>query len=116
MITAGASGIGEIIAQSFVDAGARVHVCDISAEAIDAFKRKRPEIGVTRADVSIPAKVDRFFDEALNALGGLDILVNNAGIAGPTALIEDIAPADWQQVMSVNINGQFYCVRRQCLR
>jgi NAD(P)-dependent dehydrogenase (short-subunit alcohol dehydrogenase family) len=39
-------------------------------------------------------------------------LINNAGVSGPTAPVEDITPDEWDQTMAVDINGQFYCVRR----
>ena len=45
-------------------------------------------------------------------LGGLDVLVNNAGIAGPTAAIEDIDPADWRRCIDIDLTGQFLCARR----
>ena len=44
-------------------------------------------------------------------MGGLDCLVNNAGIAGPTAKIEDIDDAAWQNCLDICLNGQFYCVK-----
>jgi NAD(P)-dependent dehydrogenase (short-subunit alcohol dehydrogenase family) len=44
--------------------------------------------------------------------GGLDALVNNAGIAGPTAAVEEIDPADWRRTIEVNLNSHFYCARR----
>ena len=45
-------------------------------------------------------------------LGGLDALVNNAGIAGPTAACEDVALADWERTLAVNLTGQFLCAQR----
>ncbi|MEO8304320.1 MAG: SDR family oxidoreductase, partial [Betaproteobacteria bacterium] len=45
-------------------------------------------------------------------LGGLDALINNAGIAGPTAACEDVALADWQRTLAVNLTGQFLCAQR----
>jgi NAD(P)-dependent dehydrogenase (short-subunit alcohol dehydrogenase family) len=44
-------------------------------------------------------------------LGPIDVLVNNAGIAGPTANVEDVSEADWQEVMRVNLSGPFLCCR-----
>ena len=112
VVTAGAAGIGRAIAEALLANGAKVHVCDVSAEALDAFARANPSAGVSRADVSDRAQVDAFFDAAAQRLGGLDLLVNNAGIAGPTGRVEDISPADWDRTLAININGHFYCTRR----
>ena len=46
---------------------------------------------------------------AEEALGGLDLLVNNAGIAGPTAKLADIALADWEDTLAINLTGAFLC-------
>jgi len=108
LVTAAATGIGRTVAEAFLEAGARVHVCDLDERALERFDR----VGSTVADVSDPAQVDRLFADASDALGGLDVLVNNAGISGPTAPVEDIEPADWQRTIEVNLNGQFFCVRR----
>ena len=47
----------------------------------------------------------------MKALGRIDILVNNAGIAGPNATTWEYPIGDWQQVMRVNLDGQFFCCR-----
>ena len=112
LITAGAAGIGRAIADTFADQGAKVWVCDISDEALESCRAERPDYGSVRCDVAEAAQVDDFFDEAIAELGGLDVLVNNAGIAGPTAGVEDIDPADWRRTVDVNLNGYFYCARR----
>lgn len=112
MITAGGAGIGRVIAETFQANGARVHVCDVSSEAIADCQEAMPEVGTTLADVADVQQVDRWFDEAQATLEGLDVLVNNAGVAGPTAGVEDIAPEEWNRTVSVNLNGQFYCTRR----
>jgi NAD(P)-dependent dehydrogenase (short-subunit alcohol dehydrogenase family) len=112
IVTAGASGLGKVIARALADAGMKVHVCDVSEDALASFRAESPEIEATWADVSRPDEVDRFFDKALGQMGGLDVLVNNAGIAGPTARLEDISIADWDQTVTVDLNAQFYCARR----
>jgi NAD(P)-dependent dehydrogenase (short-subunit alcohol dehydrogenase family) len=112
LVTAGAAGIGRAIVDALADAGARVHTCDVDEAAMAALREARPEVGVTPADVADDAAVDRLFAEASERLGGLDVLVNNAGIAGPTAAIEDIDPADWRRCLEVDLTGMFLCARR----
>ena len=109
LVTAGAGGIGRVIAQTFVEHGARVHVCDVDQDALRALPQK---ITNTRADVANLQEVDRLFDDVERHLGGLDVLVNNAGIAGPTAKVEDIRPEDWERCIAVDLNGMFYCTRK----
>lgn len=112
VVTAGASGIGRAIANMLAAHGARVHICDIADNFLEEFAAAHPRAGVTRADVSREADVDRLFDEAGEKLGGLDALINNAGVAGPTGPIEDLDPAAWRQCIDVGLTGQFLCARR----
>ena len=112
LVTAGAAGIGRVIAETFVKNGARVHVCDVDEKALKELKRKAPAVAQTLADVADLAQVEKLFDEVKRNLGGLDILVNNAGIAGPTARVEDIRPEDWERCIAVDLNGMFYCTRK----
>jgi NAD(P)-dependent dehydrogenase (short-subunit alcohol dehydrogenase family) len=111
LVTAGASGIGREIARAFVEEGARVHVCDVDDEALDALRRSDPSITGSKADVADRRDVARLFVEALATLGGLDVLVNNAGIAGPTGRVEQINPEDWDRCVEVCLTSQFNCAR-----
>ena len=112
VVTAGAAGIGLAISRTFVEHGAKVHICDIDEAALAACRRQLPELTQTRADVASLADVERLFHDARERLGGLDVLVNNAGIAGPTAKVEDIRPEDWDRCIAVDLNGMFYCTRK----
>jgi NAD(P)-dependent dehydrogenase (short-subunit alcohol dehydrogenase family) len=111
LVTAGAAGIGRAIAQTFAEHGARVHICDMAQAALEACGREQPDISRSLADVSRVDEVERLFADVKRELGGLDVLVNNAGIAGPTAKVEDIQPADWERCIAVDLNGMFYCTR-----
>ena len=112
LVSAGAGGIGARIARAFAEAGSRVHVCDIDRAAIDRLTGESPGITASMADASLPADVDRMFDDVRTTLGGLDVLVNNAGIAGPTRPIEEIEPTEWERTIAVNLSGQYYFARR----
>ena len=107
LVTAGGAGIGRVIARTFADHGARVHVCDVDEKAL-----KQGNLPYTVADVAKLADVERLFSDVERRLGGLDVLVNNAGIAGPTARVEDIRPEEWDRCIAVDLNGMFYCTRK----
>jgi len=112
LVTGGGAGIGRTLAVRLAAEGASVHVCDVSAEALADLSADCPGVLGSRADVGNEADVDRLFADVSTRLGGLDALVNNAGIAGPTAAVEEIAPADWQRTLDVNLTGPFLCARR----
>ncbi len=112
LITAGAAGIGRAMAEAFIGDGYRVHVCDINPGAIDSFLQANRDASATQADISNVTQVGQVFDDLTNQYGRLDVLVNNAGIAGPTAHVEDIDPAEWDQTIAVDLNSQFYCTRK----
>src|SRR3954466_7155185 len=111
LVTAGANGIGLEIARAFVREGARVHVSDIDRAALDGLAASDPALTHSTGDVADRADVASFFEEALQALGGLDVLVNNAGIAGPTGRVEEISPEDWDRCLEICLTGQFNCAR-----
>lgn len=112
LITAGAGGIGAVMARAFSEAGAFVHVCDIDRAALDRLSSEHPAISTSTADASIARDVDLVFDDVRGTLGGLDVLVNNVGIAGPTGPIESLDASAWERTVAVNLNSQFLFTRR----
>ena len=48
LVTAGAAGIGRVIARTFVEHGARVHICDIDEKALAGTKKQLPTVSQTR--------------------------------------------------------------------
>lgn len=112
LVTAGAQGIGLAIAETFLAAGAQVHVCDVNEAFLAAARSALPGASQSRTDVADEAQVDAMFAGIRSRWGALDVLVNNAGIAGPTAPLEETALADWNQTIGVNLTGTFLCARR----
>jgi len=107
LISGGASGIGAVIADAYIESGAKVHVCDVSEKALAEFSQSRPGTLATRADVSDAAEVAKVFALQKHEFGGLDVLVNNAGIAGPTGGIDVINAEDWTRTIDINLNAQY---------
>ena len=108
LITGAARGLGAAFAEAATAAGAAVAIADIL----------EPPGGGTAAahlplDLADPASIDACAAQAAEALGGLDGLVNNGaiatGIGGKT--LEEIDVETWDQVMNVNVRGQWLMTR-----
>ncbi len=106
-ITAGANGIGRVMADSFAARGARVFISDIDEAALSSCGHAS-----MRADAGSASEMEAFVDAALAHLGGLDVLLNNAGIAGPTARVEDLTPEQVETTLRVDLASMFACARR----
>jgi NAD(P)-dependent dehydrogenase (short-subunit alcohol dehydrogenase family) len=102
LITAGANGIGLVMARAFAADGYRVWVTDVDAGRIAALP---PGIRGTLADAAQEPAMEALFAEIAADWGGLDVLCANAGIKGPTAAIDDLALDDWHQCLAVNLDG-----------
>ncbi len=104
-------GSGLEIARAFVREGARVHVCDVDAAALEAIGTSDPATGSSVCDVTDRPAVADLFDQVLHRLGGLDCLINHAAISGPTGPVHEIRPEDWDPCLEVCIIEQFNCTR-----
>ena len=112
LITGGAGGIGAATAARFLEEGARVVVLDRDAAANARLMEALPGLaGTVAADVADPAAVAAGFAEVDRLLGGLDVLINNAGISIRHRFL-DITPAEWRQVLAVNLEGIFHVAQQ----
>ena len=102
VVIAGAGGIGRAITTTLAAAGYRVVAADIDMVA-GAAVAAATGCEFVACDCGDPAALRRLFA----GLGPVSVLVNNAGIAGPTAPVTDVALADWQRVLDVNLTAQF---------
>ena len=105
-VTAGAGGLGLVIARILAAEGATVMVCDIDGAALEQLPAG---LEGTPVDVADPDAVGAWLEPIARA--GIDILVNNAGIAGPTKPVEHITPDEWRRCLAVGLDGQFHCAR-----
>jgi NAD(P)-dependent dehydrogenase (short-subunit alcohol dehydrogenase family) len=112
VVTAAGSGIGHSIATAFADQGATVVICDSDAQAVRRATAADARLTGVVADVADSRDVESLFLDVVSELQGLDVLVNNVGIAGPTGLIEDTLPTEWNKTMQVNVGSHFYCARK----
>lgn len=111
LVTGSSRGIGRAIALALADAGSDI-VLNFRSRAAEAaavdleIRRLERQCLTIQADVSAAADVTRLVAAAQERFGAIDILINNAGIALPQP-IEEIAEADWDQVIDVNLKSCF---------
>lgn len=113
VVTGGSRGIGLMIAQGFVEAGAKTYISSRKAEVCDAVAAELSKSGEC---ISIPADLGteagcRFLaDEVAKRESKLHILVNNAG-ANWNAPIAEFPDEAWDKVMNLNLKGVFHLTR-----
>jgi 3-oxoacyl-[acyl-carrier protein] reductase len=111
IVTGGTRGIGFAIAERLAKDGARLAICGAKQETVNRAVEQLSaitEIHGEAADVSIYADVKRFVTNVKSRFGALNILVNNAGI-GVFRSISELSPAEWDQMIAVNLSGAYYC-------
>jgi 3-oxoacyl-[acyl-carrier protein] reductase len=115
IVTGSSSGIGKAIALRFGEEGARVVVtarrlslCEQTVEQIGA---KGGEAWAIQTDVADEQQVERLITETVKRYGRVDVLVNNAGIVAGGRRLAETSTKDFDEVMSVNLRGTFFCCR-----
>lgn len=137
VITGGGSGIGAATAVRFAAEGARVAVLDIDSTAAEAVAASLTDAISAHVDVADSTSVDVAIEHVVGEFGRIDTLVHCAGVdvgsvwkqrladasaaqradrsAGEPVpslgLTESLEDDDWRRVISVNLDGTFYCCR-----
>ncbi len=109
IITGGGQSLGLEISRALHAAGAEVVIAEINDETgPDAAE----ELGGTfvKTDVTDPQSARELVRAVLDAHGRIDILVNNAGVVHNIPS-EEVPDEEWRKVMSVNLDGVFWCCR-----
>ena len=109
VVTGGGRSLGLEISRSLRGAGAEVVVAEIDPE-IGADAAEELNGTFVRTDVTDPASVREMAEAVVAERGRIDVLVCNAGIAHNVPA-EESTDEDWRRVMSVNLDGVFWCCR-----
>jgi len=109
IVTGAAGGLGSAFASALAREGAAVALCDIDP-AVQSVGASFGGKALARVvDVADPARIARFVDETVAALGGIDILVNNASVWAATPVLApwDEALGDFERLVNTNARGAF---------
>lgn len=115
IVTGSSSGIGKACAVHFGSLGAQVVINynssqDKARETLTQVEEKGGKGLVVQADVSQEKDIKILFDKTIGAFGRVDVVVSNAGHQVDAPFL-DMTLEQWQQVIDVNLTGQFLCVR-----
>ena len=113
LVTGGSRGIGKMIAEGFVDAGAAVYISSRKAdvcEQVAAELSKKGTCVAVPADLSLEDECRRLADEMATRVDQLHILVNNAG-ATWGAPLDDYDEKAFERVLGLNVKGVFHVTK-----
>jgi len=103
------AGIGRAIAEGLAESGVKVVCADIDKTHLQETAESVGGIAIP-TDIRDPAATDSLVEKTLERFGRLDILVNNAAVFLFDHVL-DVAIADFDRVMAVNLRGTFLCCR-----
>lgn len=113
-ITGASRGIGRGLATYFAEQGAHVVALARNVGQLETLSAEITKKGGTCSfyalDVRNVASIQSVFDSIVAELGRIDILINNAGMGKPIPAI-DITEDDWDEMMSLNMKGTFFCAQ-----
>lgn len=115
LVTGATSGIGKAISQLYAENGATVMLSGRNENVGQQIVKEIIESGGNakffKADVSDPEQCAALINETVKTFGKLDIACNNAGIASGWDTVGDYSLDIWHEVINVNLNGVFYCMK-----
>ncbi len=113
IVTGGARGIGEAIAEKLAAHGANIaftFVSDSSAEKAASLEQKLQSLGVKakayKSNAGVYTESESFVNDVLKEFGSIDVCVNNAGISKDNLLLR-MTEQQWDDVMAVNLKSVF---------
>ena len=114
VVTGGAQGIGQAIAQRMLRSGATLVLWDRDAAQLAAAQETLSALGPVSThhlELTDESAVEAATRAVLDAHGRIDILVNNAGITGGNAPTWELAPKVWREVIEVNLVAPYLTCR-----
>ena len=113
VVTGGASGLGNAVAQHVVASGGKVVILDVQeGSGRSATTALGANATFIRCDVTSEAEVNAAMESAREAMGGINLLVNCAGVVGAGRVLGKNGPMSgdfFAKVVHINLIGTFLC-------
>lgn len=115
VVTGEAGGLGLAIANSFIEVGANVAVCDVNQERLSSCEEKwkahEGKFLAHKTDITDETAVGAFVDAVVAKFGRVDMAVNNAGVIDQFDPVGTTSKASWDRIIGVNLTGMFLVTR-----
>lgn len=111
IITGAGGGVGKATALAFLEAGWKIGLAGRTAAKLEHVAKGHENALILPCDVRDEAAVAREFTRAHEKWGHLDVLFNNAGVSLSSAPLDEIAVADWRNLIDINLTGSFIAAR-----
>ena len=115
IVTGAGTGIGKAVSLALLHHGYGVA---LAGRRVEPLQQVVADAGLSAeratvipTDVADPESVKALFAAVKQHFGRLDLLFNNAGVSAPGIPLEDLTPAQWKNVVDINISGVFYCTQ-----
>ncbi len=107
IVTGGSRGIGKATAILLSQHGANVVITSKNNSSLQNAAKEMKNVVAISGDIRKNADVENVVKSALDIFGKIDILVNNAGIFPKVKPLHEISEEEWNDVIDVNLTGQF---------
>lgn len=126
IVTGAGGGIGRVVVDALLKAGANVAAVDISHASLASLSaevggsKTASQLSTFHVDIADYAACAKLVDDTMARFGGLHILVNNAAVGmgvirenhfSNLVRIQEIEPEVWQRFMAVNLSGAWNMTR-----
>jgi NAD(P)-dependent dehydrogenase (short-subunit alcohol dehydrogenase family) len=111
VITGATRGLGRALVEQFVSLGHRVFGCGRSTTHIADLKAQYPACDFTAVDVTDATAMERWAKHVIDTAGAPDLLINNAAVMNPVKVLWEVAQADFDRVIDINIKGVANAIR-----
>ncbi len=115
LITGASQGIGRVIATTFAALGDTVVLAARNEQKLEEVADEIGELGgqslAVPTDVTSTYSIERTVARTIESLGRIDVVIANSGIGGPSGVLWELDPDEWDQTFDVNVKGAFLTLR-----